>query len=96
MNKHSRYIPLLFLCLYAGKLLVLNEISYPHVIILSVLAAIATILELKSKNEEVEKLIKLVSDTKSELDSMKVQIDALKSGVASVKLSQNMRTTPLR
>lgn len=86
--KHFDKAPIILLCLFTGKLLILNEWSYSQAIVLLGLVAVSSIFQIKAKNEEVEELKLLIAAQGKEIEDVRKQNEAVKNHVSGLKLAQ--------
>lgn len=90
-RKHFELAPLILLCIFTGKLLVLNSWSYQEAIVLLGLAAVSSIFHLKAKNEDVTRLESMLAAHQTEIDFLKSQNDSVKATISGMKLAQSVK-----
>ena len=91
MKKFNEFAPLVLLCLFTTKLLVLNSWSFESAIVLLALAALSGVFQLKAKNEEIEALKEEILQQKNSILEIQKQTQEVRNAVASVKMSSNIK-----
>jgi hypothetical protein len=90
MKFQKKYIPFCLFILAAAKLLLL-KFTPQDVLFLGVLGLLAAFYEFKDNEFKITELKNELADQKAALLRVNDEIDKLKSGITSVKLSQGFR-----
>lgn len=91
MEKHLDKLPLVLLCLFTGKLLVVPGFSYPEALVFAALAGISAVFQLKAKNEDVKSINLLLEQQKSEIEDLKKQNDSIKATISGMKMASSVK-----
>lgn len=89
--KNTEKIPLVLLCLFTGKLMILNTWSFESAIVLAALAGVVALFQLKAKNDQILSLQKQITGHSEQFEAMKKEMEVLRSHVSGLKLGQSMK-----
>lgn len=90
-----KYIPLALFVLFSGKALISGVNSYESASGLLILGAIAAFYEFKSQEKTVTLLSDEISKQREEQKRLEKELEALKSTVSSIKLTNQFRQKAL-
>jgi hypothetical protein len=91
MKSNLEYAPLALLCVFTGKLLLLNSWSYENALVFAALAGISAVFHLKSKNDELKAINLLLEQQKADIEELKKQTDSVKTTISGMKMAQSVK-----
>jgi hypothetical protein len=86
-----KYIPLTLFALFSAKCLFLGVASYESAFALLILGLVAAYYEFKSQDRIITEFKKELDETRSHQKKLESEMEALKSYVSSIKLSNQFR-----
>ena len=90
MENLSKYAPLVLFCLYAAKLVILGG-SLNDAALLAVIGSLSAFSLYKSEDKKIQEVMIRLNEMDNKLQELNKANDDLRSGVASVKIAQNLR-----
>lgn len=90
MENLSKYAPLVLFCLYSSKLIVTGN-TLSDSALLAVIGALSAFSLYKSEDKKIQVMTERLSEMDKKIQDITKSNEDLRSGVASVKIAQNMR-----
>ncbi len=84
-------IPIGLLCLFTGKLLLLNTWSFENALVLLALAGVTALFQSKAKNEQIKELKEALAVHTKQFEDNKREMEQLRSHVSGLKLASGMK-----
>lgn len=92
MKKHIEFVPLVLLSAFTLKLLIVQNWNFPDAVVLLALAGVASLFQLKAKNDEVKEIRDLLEKHGAELQKLQKQDEYLQTSVTSMKIASQTKT----
>ncbi len=89
--KKTELIPIVLLCLFTTKLMILNTWSFESAIVLASLAGVVCLYQFAAKNKQIESLQKQINDHSEQFIATKKEMEQLRSHVSGLKLGASMK-----
>lgn len=91
MEKLVRQLPSVLFSVFAGKLMVVQEITAPSCLVLLILGAVSVYLDHKKSHDKIDAYKEKLAEIDKKFEEQKNEMSAVKNNLVGMRISQQVK-----